>query len=342
MSHISKSHVTHEWAMSHMNESRVTWHMNAEPNFMPITPRILDPVTHMNKSWVMSRMIKSWVMSRMNESWVMSRMNESWVMSDINEPWVMSHIKDVPNFIPMRPRILHFVTHMNKPCHVWMSHGSCHVWRSHGSCHIWMKCLTLSPSAPETSFCHAYMNEPWGMSHMNESWFMSHMNEVPNFIPISPRVLHSVTHTNKSCRTYAWVTSHMNESRRTSMSHESCHVWMSHESRHTYECWHTLSPSAPESFIPSHIQISHVAHMHQSRHIWMSHVAHQWVMSHVTYEWVMRRGTHMNVDTPCPHQPQSPAFRHTYDQATPHLCMSHVTYEWVMSRMNESWVKSHI
>ena len=128
---------------------------------------------------------------------------------------------------------------------------------------------------------------------------------------------------NQSCLTWMshvsqeWVMSYMNESR---------HVWTSHVS---YE------------WVMSHVWMSHVTHMNESRlhrvpccvfsdtrtvlHPWMSHVSHEWVMS--------------QMNESC-HLPPSPPHRNESRLTW----MSHISHEWVMSQVNESCHKrmSHV
>ena len=98
------SHVTHEWVISHMNETCHTW------------------MSHVTHEWFMSHMNESchtW-MSHVTHECVMSHMNESchtW-MSHVTHECVMSH--------------------MNASCHTWMRHVT-HEWvMSHmnESCHL--------------------------------------------------------------------------------------------------------------------------------------------------------------------------------------------------------------
>ena len=78
-----------------------------------------------------------------------------------------------------------------------------------GSCHIWMSHVTHINES-----CHTY---EWVMSHINKSchtyeWVMSHIWKS------------HVTHINESCHTYEWVMSHIHKPWVMSHMDESCHM----------------------------------------------------------------------------------------------------------------------
>jgi len=102
--HTWMSHVTHEWVMSHMNESCHTW------------------MSHVTHEWVMSHMcvqLNRKLIQKLDDClangiWVMSHMTQSHHTYN----WVTSHIWTS------------HVTHMNKSCHTYEWVMS-HIWVSH-------------------------------------------------------------------------------------------------------------------------------------------------------------------------------------------------------------------
>jgi len=174
--------------------------------------------------------MSEWVMSPMNESchvceWVMSPMTELCHMNETNE---FIPIKLIPirlyhmNTAHMNSLIFrhHSLCHVNKSCHIWMSH----VTYVNESYHVWMRRIWTHSYSDITCYVTS-------ISHVTYEWVMSHMNESCH-IWMSHVTYESVmSHIHESCHiwmshvTYEWVMSHMNE---------SCHIWMSHVSTHSY------------------------------------------------------------------------------------------------------------
>jgi len=164
--HTWMSHVTHEWDMSHMIESRHIYRYGTRWQ-MWLT------CTHVNESchaWT-SHVTLNLVMSHMNESchrytcvyYICAGMERggrcgslahTW-MSHATHEWVMSHL---------------VMSHMNESCHryvtrTWaMSHmiESCHTYRYGTRCQTCLTCTHMNES------CHTWMSitHDWVMSHI--------------------------------------------------------------------------------------------------------------------------------------------------------------------------------
>jgi len=301
MTQTKESCHTHEWVMSHTWMSRVT-HMNGSCHTYEwvMSHLRMRHVTHMNGSchtheWcrlmrtaqhvfgntyehTLTKTVRAW---RQQLQLHVSRdllctpagadgmSYDSWVVSHIwmchvthtNEPWhtyewVMSNVR------------MGHVTPMNESCHTYEGVTS-HVWMSHVT-HMHKYMMALN-----TRRCWWYVSQ-----------FMSH-----------------VTRMNESCQTYEWVMSHIWMSHVTYMS-ESRHiyVWIYDDSAHpqvlmvclkihelcpTYERvtsqFQGTSISSPlREWVRSHIWMSPVTLMNESRHRYEWVTSHIWV-SHVIY-----------------------------------------------------------
>jgi len=151
------SHVTHEWVMSHMNESYHT-------SMRHVTHQCV--ISHINASCHTS-------MSHVSHQWVVSHMNSSchtW-MSHITHEWVMSHI--------------------NESCHTSMSHVTSHLYDTLLTCWYvtWLTDIWHEPIkfvAPLHYLVSELITHSWShineschisMSHVTHQWVMSHINE---------------------------------------------------------------------------------------------------------------------------------------------------------------------
>jgi len=117
-------HVTYEWVMLHMNESRHIW------------------MSHVTYEWVMSHMNESWHiwMSRVTYEWVMSHMNEScpiWI-NDVTCEKTRHTCVHEARMVWMSHATGKTVT--TRIRHMWLSHVTCDWVMSSGieSCHIWL------------------------------------------------------------------------------------------------------------------------------------------------------------------------------------------------------------
>jgi len=147
-------HVTHEWVMSHMNESCHTWMSRVTHEWV---------VSHMNEAYDiwMSHVTYEWVTSH---GWVMSHTHttaercglsviETWRW--VTQEWGMSHVDESLHMCESRHKWMSHVTykwvtsyfrvtsHMNVSCHAWMSHYTKKwvVSRVNTSWHIWISSM---------------------------------------------------------------------------------------------------------------------------------------------------------------------------------------------------------
>jgi len=203
MSHVTPSHVTWKWVMSHLNESCHAWMSHGTYQFCML---------HMNES------CHIWVRQRYGcccAPGIGAQVFIAVWMSHVTHKWVMSH--------------------MNESCH----NESCHTWarQSYECCRNAM--LRYSSRHPLVShFIHTRI-----MSHMDEWCHVTHEWVMLQWVMLQWVMSHvSSRQSDERCRNavlkhssrYSLVISFINELCRTWMSHvmshmnESCHVWMGH------------------------------------------------------------------------------------------------------------------
>jgi len=169
-------------------------------------------------------------------------------MSHTAEPYKKDYI------LPKRPvflRSLLFIamwcmSHLNAPCHIWISHVMLHVNYSYHTWFIWVGSLKIQVSFAEYSLFYRALlyvtyifKEP---THINHVWYASDVICVTSESAMS-RVNDSY---------HTWSMSHLNE---------PCHVWMNHVmSRVKNSC---------------HVWL--VSHLNQPYHTWMIRITHEWL-----------------------------------------------------------------
>jgi len=130
---------THEWVMSHMNESCHIW---------------MNHVTHMNESchpyeWIMSYQVAASRRARRLQCLSESQSPRAYSDAGTIYEWVMS------------PICLRHDTYINESCHTWMSHVT-HEWvMSHmnESCHTWKS--RTSPALTPTQVTVEFIYGTW-------------------------------------------------------------------------------------------------------------------------------------------------------------------------------------
>jgi len=176
--HIWMSHITYEWVMSRMRESR---HDKAYGNVAPLFECVLY------HGWDVWQRTYEWVMSHTNESchmWMRP------VTYECHGFWRRSAVARAPSNTRM--------SHVNESCHICLSHVQYEWAKSHmnESCHIWMSRVPFEcVMSHMNEWCHICM------SHGTYAWVMSYMNESRDSIWKRSAVA-------RGLETHEWVMSH--------------------------------------------------------------------------------------------------------------------------------------
>jgi len=216
--------------------------------------------------------------------------------------------------------------------------------------HVWMSHMHESCRTYECHICTSRVTCNWVTAHMHESWHTR--------CALSPRTSVGVggcmSHVTRMNESYAWVMSHIFESRHICMSHGTPDADSRRAIPRELECF-CLSQPPPVPWVTSdmnecYIWMSRVAyawvmsHMNESCHMWMSHVTYEWFMSHmnescpiwirsVPYVWVMSRLNEScrTCANPVAHECMQSLTVMSHMNGPCPTWMSHVPYEWSMS-----------
>ena len=143
------SHVTHDWVMSHINESCHIWlsHVTYKWIMIPLMNHHMIHLT--NHSFNVSSMYHHIIwLSHVTYVWVISRMTESFPAKKACNSWLFWE---------------HDLQLMSESCHVWLSHVTYK--------HTYICGKDRTSSRGQSASCHLRI------SHVTYVWVMSHMNE---------------------------------------------------------------------------------------------------------------------------------------------------------------------